>query len=131
MRTIALLTIALALASCSPASVPDDAPVAEATMDPNTPLHETKSDLAWSKCIFELDKIEAIRGRNLDDLDKGLTSARNQFMMDCVTAEDAVVTFPQLDEMNRYLTKRDQRKSADMTLNSGDRTMPKSQGKQP
>jgi len=130
MRTTASLSMALVLSSCSPASVPE-APATEAANDPDRPLHTTRSDLAWSKCIFELDKIEAIRGRNLDDLDKGLTSARNQFMMDCVTAQDAAVTFAQIDEMNRYLAQRDERKPADMTLNSGDRSTSKSGGAQP
>ncbi|WP_298287132.1 hypothetical protein [Novosphingobium sp.] len=130
MRTIAALMFALVLSSCSPANAPDD-PKKGQTTDPNAPLHSRNSDLAWSKCIFELVKIEATRGRNLDDLDKGHTSARNQFMMDCVTAQDAAVTSPQLDEMGRYLTQRDKRKPSDMTLNSGDRSMPESREKQP
>jgi hypothetical protein len=130
MKTIASLITALMLVSCSPASEAD-APAPEPTIDANSPLHKTASDLAWSKCIFELDKIEAIRGRNLDDFDRGITSARNQFMMDCITAQDAAVTFPQLDEMNRYLRQRDRRKPSDIMLNSGDRSMPKSEGQQP
>lgn len=86
--------------------------------------------MAWWKCIFELDKIEAIRGRNLDDLDKGLTSARNQFMMDCMTANNAAIKFEHLSEMSTYLAAKEKRKPSDMTLNSGDRKLPEDPAKQ-
>jgi hypothetical protein len=114
MKRIAWLAVCLALASCAP--------------DPDRPLHEDARDLAWSKCIFELDKIEALRGRNLDDLDNGHTSARNQFLMDCMSGNDAAIDFKHLDEMSRYLAGRDKRKPNEMTLNSGDRSLPDETG---
>lgn len=76
---------------------------------------------AWAKCIFELDKIEATRGRNLDDLDKGGSVARNQFMMDCLNVEFGSVTMDQLDEMERYKSGRAKRSPSDMSLNNGKR----------
>jgi hypothetical protein len=111
MKSAAALAIFIAsLSACSP--------------DPDRPLHENPKDLAWSKCIFELDKIEALRGRNLDDLDVGLTSARNQFLMDCMSAHDTAIDFKHLDEMSAYLAQRDKRAPGNMTLNSGDRSLP-------
>ena len=92
------------------------------------PLNQSVSDLAWAKCIFELDKVEALRGRNLDNLDSGHTSARNQFLMDCMSANDAAIDFKHLDEMSRYLAGRDIRKPNQMTLNSGDRSLPDETG---
>lgn len=64
-------SLAFASSACS-----DDPPhkskvVGAVTLGADEPLDQSFSDLGWSKCIFELDKIEAIRGRNLDDLDAG------------------------------------------------------------
>lgn len=86
------------------------------------PMNQDKAaKQAWTKCIFELDKVEAIRGRNLDDLDKGGTVARNQFMMDCLAVENAGPTMEQLVELNRYMTEKQKREPSDMSLNNGKR----------
>lgn len=78
------------------------------------------TDRSWSKCIFELDKVEAIRGRNLDDLDNGYTSARNQFMMDCMASFGDAPTGKYFDELSKYKANLDgKHKPHDMTLNSG------------
>lgn len=76
---------------------------------------------AWAKCLFELDKIEAIRGRNLDDLNKGIAVARNQFMVDCLNVEKAGPTLEQLSEMSQYAAESEKRASSDMSLNNGKR----------
>ncbi len=82
---------------------------------------EATARKAWAKCQFELDKIEAIRGRNLDDLDKGLSVARNQFMMDCLNVEFGSVTIDQVTEMSKYANDRKSRAPDDMSLNNGKR----------
>ena len=77
---------------------------------------------AWAQCLFELDKVEAIRGRNLDDLNLGGSVARNQFMMDCLSAKQ--VLHPELVvEMSRYAGKKG-RSPREMNLNSGTRKLP-------
>lgn len=78
-------------------------------------------DRAWANCIFELDKVEAVRGRNLDDLDKGLTVARNQFMMDCLWTQHVELTKTQLDDMGNYAASKKDRAPTDVSLNSGKR----------
>lgn len=85
------------------------------------PNQDKAARQAWAKCIFELDKVEAIRGRNLDDLDKGGSIARNQFMMDCLAVERTGPTMEQLDEMSRYMTEKQKREPSDMSLNNGKR----------
>ena len=120
---------ALSLASCSKFGAqptPEDSGSSSTPEEAQeVPLGQTPTTLAWSKCIFELDKVEAIRGRNLDDLDKGRTVARNQFILDCLTAHDSAVTWQQTDEMFLYARDKANRKPSDVTLNSGNRTMPK------
>ena len=106
------LAMLMVVSGCSDKSSPEQA------------LDQSGSDLAWSKCIFELDKIEALRGRNLDDLDIGLSSARNQFMLDCMTAHDAPITVSQTLEMAKYAVDKEKRNAKNMTLNSGNRTLP-------
>ncbi len=77
---------------------------------------------AWAQCLFELDKVEAIRGRNLDDLNLGGSVARNQFMVDCLSADEAL--HPKLVvEMSRYAAKKG-RLPNEMNLNSGTRKLP-------
>jgi len=83
--------------------------------------HEAAAKQAWSKCLFELDKIEAVRGRNLDDLDKGGSVARNQFMMDCLAVEGAGPTLDQISEMSSYAVAKKNRSPSDMSLNNGKR----------
>lgn len=82
---------------------------------------EAAAKRAWTKCLFELDKIEAARGRNLDDLDKGGSVARNQFMMDCLAVEDAGPTLDQISEMSSYAVAKKGRVLSDMSLNNGKR----------
>jgi hypothetical protein len=122
----------LLLGACSEpsqlAGANNDVIPASAITTESEPLNQSFSDLSWSKCIFELDKIEALRGRNLDDLDAGYTSARNQFLTDCMAANDAAREFKHLDEMSRYLAGREKRKPNEMTLNSGDRSLPDETG---
>lgn len=123
---------ALLLGACSEpsqlAGANNDVIPASAITTGSEPLNQSFSDLGWAKCIFELDKIEALRSRNLDDLDVGQTSARNQFLMDCMSANDAAIDFKHLDEMSRYLVGRDKGKPNQMTLNSGDRSLPDETG---
>jgi len=65
-----------------------------------------------------------MRGRNLDDFDIGITSARNQFMVDCMTALDVPITSRQTLEMSEYAAAKDKRKPGNMTLNSANRSLP-------
>ena len=76
---------------------------------------------AWAKCIFELDKVEAVRGRNLDDLDKGFSVARNQFMGDCLWAQHEEFTTEQMKEMSDYAATKQNRTPNDISLNNGKR----------
>lgn len=78
---------------------------------------------AWAQCLFELDKVEAIRGRNLDDLNLGGSVARNQFMIDCMATTDAVISPELLLEMSRYAANKE-RSPSNMNLNSGTRRLP-------
>lgn len=94
---------------------------AENTTESKTKENGHVDELAWSKCLFELDKIEAIRGRNLDDLDKGDSIARNQFMMDCLATLREFPTFEQLEDMGRYKASKMTRNANDISLNNGKR----------
>ena len=76
---------------------------------------------AWASCLFELDKVEAIRGRNLDDLNKGGTNARNQFMMDCMWTHGQAPQLDQLRDMSEYLARTKDRLPGDLNLNNGKR----------
>ena len=76
---------------------------------------------AWAYCLFELDKIEAIRGRNLDDLDKGNAVARNQFMMDCLWTKNAAPSLEHISDMGDYKGGAQSRSSHDISLNNGKR----------
>ena len=110
MREVVVLFIAaIALSGCKP----------EPPAPGNTPL---PSKVAWRNCLFELDKVEAIRGRNLNDLNRGSAVARNQFLMDCMGATADEITKDQLDEMAAYARQSDASKNTDPTsinLNNG------------
>ena len=116
MSKVALLLLGLtALSACS--SGTDDRGVEK--------LEALKADArkAWANCLFELDKIEAIRGRNLDDLNVRGSIARNQFMVDCMATTDAIVSPELLAEMSRYAANTT-RKPNDLNLTSGTRSLP-------
>lgn len=87
----------------------------------NENRENAKANAAWAKCTFELDKIEALRGRNLDDLDKGGSVARNQFLMNCLAVEGAGPTVDQISEMSTYAANKAKRSTNDVSLNSGER----------
>lgn len=88
-----------------------------ATTEAGGPLNMSFEKKAWAECVFELDKIEIIHGRNLDDLDDGNTSARNQFMVDCLAARDAPA-MGKMGDFAKYLDGRDSRRPRDMMINS-------------
>jgi hypothetical protein len=85
--------------------------------------YASKSDEAWAECMFELDKIEAIRGRNLDDLNRGISVARNQFLVDCMSAKAAVISPDQFSDLGNYSgpSQSAQRNAADINLTNGRR----------
>ena len=114
MKSIQILAAFAALSGCSNVSNSKEAE----TVDVDAQARE-----AWWRCVFELDKVEAIRGKNLDDLNTRGSVARNQFMMDCVTAEGATLTPELLQEMNEYAAQAG-RAPTDISLNSGTRKLP-------
>lgn len=79
------------------------------------PLGLSAPQKAWWECKLDLGKIEALRGRNLDDLNQGGAVARNQFLMDCMTAKDEPISLAMLDEMTKYAAIK--RKSSDVRFN--------------
>jgi len=115
--TIAHLLLALAaLSGCSLQPAHD-----EGTKKPEDLKLEARK--AWAECLFELDKVEAVRGRNLDDLNLGLSVARNQFMVDCLAATDAVISPELIEELGKYAANK-RRLPSDLNLNSGTRKLP-------
>lgn len=115
-KIIQILFAFTALSGCEPRPVQ----VEEAVTPNDVKSHARK---AWAKCLFELDKVEALRGRNLDDLNSSGAVARNQFMMDCFSATDATLTPELLEEMGRYAANNE-RSPSDTNLNSGTRKLP-------
>ena len=113
MKGIQILAAFAVLSGCSNVTKANE----ENTADVDTQARE-----AWSRCVVELDKVEAVRGRNLDDLNARGSVARNQFMMDCITAEGATLTPELLEEMGRYAAQAG-RAPTDMSLNSGTRKL--------
>lgn len=105
-KVIAVLVVATALAGCKP----------QAAASGNGLL---PSKVAWRKCLFELDKVEAIRGRNLNDLNRGSAVARNQFLMDCMGAMADELTWEQIDEMSEYAFRSKKSDPALLNLNNG------------
>lgn len=94
------------------------------------PEGEKEARKAWADCLFELDKIEAIRGRNLDDLNARGSVARNQFMVDCMAATEAVISPELIEEMSRYASSKAS-SPRDMNLNSGTRKLPGDEPRDP
>ena len=84
-----LLLALTALSGCSYLAAEDEGAV------------KAEARKVWTQCLFELDKVEAIRGRNLDDLNRGGAVARNQFLMDCLATRD-VLSLEIVQEMSRY-----------------------------
>lgn len=113
-RLVCILAALAVLSGCSRPTPADDAKTSDVKAQART---------AWTRCLFELDKVEVIRGRNLDDLNLRGSVARNQFMMDCMSAAEATVTPELLLEMTSYAAKKE-RGPSDMNLNSGMRKLP-------
>lgn len=111
----------LALTGCTPPSANDNIPPTSASAEND--LLPTK--VAWRKCQFELDKVEAVRGRNLDDLNRGMAVARNQFLMDCMGATADEMTKEQFDEMAAYARRSDASKNSDPTYTSLNNGLPR------
>jgi hypothetical protein len=105
MIRLAIIGAALALTGCAKPEKDDKA----------------EGQLAWRQCMFELDKIEAIRGRNLDDLNRGMGVARNQFLMDCMASRTSILLPEHLDDMMRYAAPARAKLSppAELNLNNG------------
>ena len=61
---------------------------------------------AWWQCKFELGKLEALHGRNLDDFNRGIAVAENQFLMDCMTSKDQPISPEMTDEMGKYASAK-------------------------
>lgn len=66
------------------------------------PLGMSLPKQAWWECKFELGKLEALRGRNLDDLNQRGAVAASQFLMDCMTSKNQPILPEMLDEMGKY-----------------------------
>ena len=69
----------------------------------------------WYECNFELSKVEIVRGRNLDDLNKG-TIARNQFLVDCMASKTTKLPMYVIEDLTRY-AKDKSRQPSDITTN--------------
>lgn len=76
-----------------------------------------RSKQAYYECKFDLAKIEAIRGRNLDDLNRGVAIARNQFLADCMAAKNQFIPDGGLEDQMAYTGKTQGRKPNEIRLN--------------
>ena len=70
----------------------------------------------WDQCNFELSKVEIARGRNLDDLNKGIAVARNQFLVDCMASKTPKFLPHMMEDLSRY-AKDKSRQPSDITTN--------------
>lgn len=99
LRGFFIITSAIALNACT-----------ETTSAPD------KTQRFWDECNFELSKVEIIRGRNLDDLNKGIAVARNQFLVDCMASKTDQLPPYIIEDLTRY-AKDKSRQSSDVTTN--------------
>ena len=98
LRGFFIITFAIALNACAETKYTSD---------------ETQT--FWDQCNFELSKVEIVRGRNLDDLNKG-TIARNQFLVDCMASKTPELPSYIVEDLVRY-AKDKSRQPADVTTN--------------
>ena len=114
VKTLIIGLMAVALSGCSK-------PEWFQTNSKEQKSNEIEAKVAWRQCVFELDKIEAIRGRNLDDLNKGLSVARNQFLMDCLASKTNELLHEQVMNMTKYASPAQSRSRSpdDISLNAG------------
>lgn len=114
-KVVGILVALVVLSGCSKfAQKSDDATRSD---------EKAQARKAWANCLFELDKVEAIRGRNLDDLNLGGSVARNQFLVDCMATTEGNLTPELISEMGNYAAKKD-RRAIEMSLNTGTRALP-------
>jgi hypothetical protein len=78
---------------------------------------DPSSKQAWNDCKFELAKIEAIRGRNLDDLNRGIAVARNQFLNDCMATKNQSIPAGGVEDAAAYAAAANVRKPNEIRLN--------------
>ena len=99
LRVLFILTSAIALNACT-----------------KTPSASDDTAKFWHECNFELSKVEAVRGRNLDDLNKGIAIARNQFLVDCMISKTPKLLPYMMEDMSSY-AKDKSRQPSDITSN--------------
>lgn len=99
LRVLFILTSAIALNACTETTSVSD-----------------KTQKFWDECNFELSKIEIVRGRNLDDLNKGIVVARNQFLVDCMAAKTPEIPPYIQEDLVRYAADKS-RQPSDVTAN--------------
>ncbi len=98
LRCFFIITSAIALNACAETTSASD-----------------ETQRFWDQCNFELSKVEIVRGRNLDDLNKG-TIARNQFLVDCMASKTPKLPSYIIEDLTRY-AKDKSRQSSDVTTN--------------
>jgi hypothetical protein len=97
LRVLFILTSAIALNACTETTSASD-----------------KTQRFWDECNFELSKVEIVRGRNLDDLNKGIAVARNQFLVDCMASKTPKFLPHMMEDLSRY-AKDKSRQPSDIT----------------
>jgi hypothetical protein len=112
LRFVIVCGAALGLAACQ---------MGEDVSSDTKIVDDANTSKAWSECLFELDKVESIRGRNLDDLNKGQFIARNQFLVDCMSAKTPKFLPEHIRNMSTYAGGQPSRSPTDINLNNGRR----------
>jgi len=99
LRVLFILISAIALNACTETTSVSD-----------------KTQKFWHECNFELSKVEIVRGRNLDDLNKGIAVARNQFLVDCMASKTTQLPSYIHEDLVRYAEDKS-RQPSDVTAN--------------